>query len=118
MLAARPSVWNDVFLLQLVGIAGQRHMLYDPCALRSPRLEKPDRVEPPVVHRILVLRQPQLRRSRLDGCDGKVAWPQNLLVVAARTLCCVAGGHANPVGRLAWTPVHDASEAAVRSHLF
>ncbi len=41
-LAAGPSLrslQSDVFLQQLVSIAGQQHTLYDTCVLRSPRLE-------------------------------------------------------------------------------
>ncbi len=60
---------------------------------------------------------PSQRLSRLDGCDGMVAWLLHLLEVGARTPCCAAGRNANLVSRLVRSFAHDAGEAAVHSYL-
>ncbi len=63
-LAARPGVHprrNEVFLLELLRMANQRHVLTDAYVPRTPCLEVPNRPEPPMVHNVLGLRSPQKR---------------------------------------------------------
>ncbi len=55
-LATRPGVHprrNEVFLLELLRMANQRHVLTDAYVPRTPCLEVPNRPEPPMVHNVL-----------------------------------------------------------------
>ncbi len=104
-LASRTGVHprrNEVFLLELLRMAGQIHALIYACVLRTPYLKVPNRPEQPMIHHVLVLRQLHQRGRHLYFRDGMAARPHYPIVLRAWALHRVESSHANPVIRFSW----------------